>query len=73
MILGALFRAFDDPHELPRIMTDTEIMFGTENALIDYTNKLRALTTQDIVATANKYFQEENYSTAILTPKKTAS
>jgi predicted Zn-dependent peptidase len=40
------------------------------NSLIDYTNKINSLTEQDVAKAAKKYFQDKNYSTAILTPKK---
>jgi zinc protease len=69
VIAGDLLRAMDSSHELPRLMTDTEIVYGNEKGLSDYLNKLKALTQQNILATANKYFQEENYSTAILMSK----
>jgi predicted Zn-dependent peptidase len=70
LILGDIFRSIDSSQALPRILTEMEIQFENKNALINYTNKILSLTEQNIFDTANKYFQEENYSTAILTPKK---
>jgi predicted Zn-dependent peptidase len=70
LILGDIFRSIDSSQALPRILTEMEIQFEDKNALINYTNKILSLTEQNISDTANKYFQEENYSTAILTPKK---
>jgi predicted Zn-dependent peptidase len=70
LILGDIFRSIDSSQALPRILTEMEIQFENKNALINYTNKILSLTEQNISDTANKYFQEENYSTAILTPKK---
>jgi predicted Zn-dependent peptidase len=69
VIAGDIFRAMDDPHELPRLMTDTEIVYGNEKGLSDYVTKLKGLKPQDVLVTSNKFFQEDNYSTAILTPK----
>ncbi|MGD0406452.1 MAG: pitrilysin family protein [Candidatus Bathyarchaeia archaeon] len=70
LLLGDIFRSIDSSQALPRILTEMEIQFENKNALINYTNKILSLTEQNISDTANKYFQEENYSTAILTPKK---
>jgi predicted Zn-dependent peptidase len=64
-----MLRAMDNPHELPRLMTDTEIVYEDPNGLAGYMEKLRALTSQDLQAVAAQYFKEENYSTATLIPK----
>ncbi len=70
LLLGTIFRTVDNPHELPRLLAYDEIHFENENSLIDYTNKINSLTELDMTEVANKYFQDKNYSTAILTPKK---
>jgi zinc protease len=70
LLLGDIFRAIDIPHELTQLLAYNEIHFENQNALLDYTNKINSLTEQDITEVANKYFQDKNYSTAILTPKK---
>ena len=62
-------RAMDNPHELPRLITDTELVYGNSEGLSVYVSKLKKLTSTDILVTANKYFKEENYSTVSLTPK----
>lgn len=69
-LLGNIFRTIDNAHELPRLLAYDEIHFENENSLTDYINKINSLTEQDIAEVASKYFQHENYSTAILTPKK---
>jgi predicted Zn-dependent peptidase len=69
MILGDVARGIDDPQELPRLMADTELMFSNEKELSNYLERIRSLTSNDVMNIANKYFKEENYSTAILTPK----
>ena len=70
MLLGSIFRVMDNFHELPRLLAYDEIHFETQNSLTDYTAKINSLTTQDLTEVANKYFQDKNYSTAILIPKK---
>jgi predicted Zn-dependent peptidase len=47
-----------------------EIHFENEKALLDYTSKVDSVSEQDIIRVANKYFQEESYSTVTLIPKK---
>jgi predicted Zn-dependent peptidase len=69
LLLGNIFRVIDNSHELPRLLAYEEIHFGNQNSLIDYTNKVNSLTELDMAEVANKYFQDKNYSTAILTPK----
>ena len=69
LILGDIVRGVDEPHELPRIIADTELMFSNEKEVSAYIEKIKHLTSQDIINVASKYFKEENYSTAILTPK----
>ena len=70
LLLGDILRSIDNLQELPRFLTELEINFENKNALVDYTNKIRSLTAQNILEAANKYFQEENYSIATLTSKK---
>ncbi len=62
-------RGMDNPHELPRIITDTEIVYANPTALSNYLSQINAITSDDILTTAEKFFQEKNYSTAILMPK----
>ena len=70
LLLGDIFRAIDIPHELTQLLACEEIHFENQNSLVDYTNKINSLTELDMTEVANKYFQDKNYSTAILTPKK---
>ncbi|MCX8150187.1 MAG: insulinase family protein [Candidatus Bathyarchaeota archaeon] len=69
MILGAIYREVDSPTNLPETLTSMEMLFGSENALADYINKLKRITAQEIAETASKYFKEDNYSIVTLTPK----
>ncbi|MCW4009211.1 MAG: insulinase family protein [Candidatus Bathyarchaeota archaeon] len=70
MLIGNILRAVDDYHELPRLLADIEIHFENENSLQTYINRINQLTKEDITHAAEKYFQDPNYATAILTPKK---
>jgi zinc protease len=70
LILGDIFRSIDNPQQLPEILADMEIYFRNENALVNYKDRICSLSEQDISEVANKYFQDENYATAILKPKK---
>jgi len=70
LVLGSIFRQIDSSQGLPRLLAYDEIHFESENALVDYTNKIKSISEQDIMKTANKYFQDENYATATLIPKK---
>ena len=70
LMLGSILRQLDNSQELPRLLAYDEIHFESENALVDYTNKISSVSEQDIIKTANKYFQDKNYATVILIPKK---
>ena len=69
MILGAIYREVDSPANLPETLASMEMLFSSENALTDYIQNLKAITSNDIAETANRYFQENSYSTVTLTPK----
>jgi predicted Zn-dependent peptidase len=69
VILGDIYRAMDSPIGLPRILADMEIYFGNEKSLADYTQKIQAQTSKSIMQVACKYFDAENFSTAIIKPK----
>ena len=73
LILSDVLRSIDSAHNFPRILTDLEMYFENENALIQYVNKIKSLTKQNIVEVANKYFLENNYATSIITPKTHSS
>lgn len=69
LMIGDIIRGIDSPHELPRIMADVELIYGDERGLSNYIDKLILVNKQSIKDIACKYFQEEKYSTAILTAK----
>jgi predicted Zn-dependent peptidase len=70
MIVADIARAIDSSQDLPGILAESEIHFGNENAICEYQNKIVSLTRKDLIEAANKYFQETNYSTAIIIPKE---
>ncbi|HEX9261098.1 MAG TPA: pitrilysin family protein [Candidatus Bathyarchaeia archaeon] len=69
LVLSSVFRSVDSPYMLPRVMTDSEMYFADENTLSRYIEKVSWLSDQDITEVADKYFQENRYATAIVTPK----
>ena len=70
LMIGNIFRTIDDSEELPKILACEEIHFENGNSLLDYKNKIISMREQDLIEVASRYFQDENYSTAILTPEK---
>ncbi len=69
MIFADIYRSFDSPHQLSRLLTDLEIYFEDENVVTDYLERIRSLSGQTIMEVSNRYFEEKNYSEAILAPK----
>jgi predicted Zn-dependent peptidase len=70
LILGASLRGMDDPQECQEIIAYMEMQFKSEKALVDHINKVRAVSSKDIMQAANKYLQEDYLSTVILKPTK---
>jgi predicted Zn-dependent peptidase len=70
LLLGNLYRIIDSSHDLSRLLAYEEIHLENQSSLMEYVNKINTLTEEDLVEVANKYFQDENYSTAILKPKE---
>ena len=70
LLLGKIYRTIDIPAALPRLLAFEEVRFGNENSLVDYIGKVNRLSGEDLAEAADRYFKPENYSTAVLTPKK---
>ena len=70
LILANIFRSFDSPHQLPRLLTDLEIYFEDENVVTDYLERIRSFSEHTIMEVSGKYFEEKNYAEAIMAPKK---
>ena len=69
MILGDIYRGVDNAESCAEILAIMEVQFGNENALIDYLNRVKAVTANDVRDVANRYLQEDRFATAILAPK----
>ncbi len=70
LIMAEVLRGMDNPHECPEILAYMEMQFRSENALIDYIGKIKAVSCADIMEAANSYLQEDSLSTVILKPTK---
>jgi predicted Zn-dependent peptidase len=68
-MLSGILRGIDSPDDCQSILAYMEIQFNHEKALIDYLDKIRAVTTTDILDVAQTYLHEDNFTTAILKPK----
>jgi predicted Zn-dependent peptidase len=70
LITAEILRGMDNPHELSEILAYMEIQFKSENSLIDYVDKIKAVSAENILDAANTYLQEDCLSTVILKPKE---
>jgi predicted Zn-dependent peptidase len=68
--MAEILRGMDNPHECPEILAYMEMQFRSENALIDYVAKIKAVSCGDIMEAANSYLQEDSLSTVILKSTK---
>jgi predicted Zn-dependent peptidase len=69
LIVGASLRGMDDPQDCSEILAYMEMQFKSENALIDHIDKIKAVSSENILEAANKYLQEKYLATVILKPK----
>lgn len=69
MISDEYMRLRDSSADFTEIIAENEIQFNYEYALIEYVKKINAVTPRNIIACANRYLQEDNLSTALLSPK----
>ena len=69
MILGDIFRGVDSGETCPEILATIEMQFGSENGLVDYVNRVKAVTAEKVRDVANKYLQECQFAAAVLAPK----
>jgi predicted Zn-dependent peptidase len=70
LIMAEILRGMDNPHECPEILAYMEMQFRSENGLIDYVAKIKAVSCGDIMEAANSYLQEDSLSTVILKSTK---
>ena len=71
LIMGASLRGMDDPQECSEIIAYMEMQFRSGKALVDHIDKIKAVSSENIIETANAYLQEDCLSTVILKPKIT--
>ena len=71
LIMGASLRGMDDPQECSEIIAYMEMQFKSGKALVDHLSKIEAVTTDNIIETANVYLQEDYLSTVVVKPKMT--
>jgi len=69
MILSGILRGIDSPDECQDILAFMEVQFNDEKALGNYLAKIKAVTTKDVLDAAQVYLQEDNFTSAILTPE----
>ena len=70
LIKANIYRSFDSSFQLPRLLTELEMYFRQENAVIDYMGRVKSISELNVLEVSAKYFQEQNYSEATLLPKK---
>ena len=70
LITAEILRGMDNPHETSEILAYMEIQFRNERSLLDYIDKIKAVSSENITEAANTYFQEDCLSTVILKPKE---
>jgi predicted Zn-dependent peptidase len=69
LIMGASLRGMDDPQECSEIIAYMEMQFKSGKALVDHLSKIKAVTPDNIIETANMYLKEDYLSTVIVKPK----
>jgi zinc protease len=69
LIVSGILRGIDSPDDCQDILAFMEIQFNDQKALSCYLEKIKAVTTQDILETAQQYLQEDNFASVVLTPK----
>jgi predicted Zn-dependent peptidase len=69
LMLSGILRGIDSPDECQDILAFMEVQFNDEKALSSYLAKIKAVTTKDVLNAAQTYLQEDNFTSAILTPE----
>jgi predicted Zn-dependent peptidase len=70
LIIGGILRGMDNSQEALEIIAYLEMQYKSEQALVDYIAKVKAVTSRNIMDAANAYLQEDMLSTVLLQPKK---
>ena len=69
IIMGSVLRGMDNFEECPEILAFMEIQFRRETALADYLERVKEVSSEDIMDVAN-LLKPDELSTALLKPKK---
>ncbi len=69
LIVADILRGMDNPMDCPEILAYLEIQFKSEQSLVEYIGKVKAISSEDILEAANRYLQEDLLSTVLLKPK----
>jgi len=69
LMLSGILRGIDNPNDCQDILAYMEIQFNHEKALTNYIDKIKNVTTIDVLNAAQTYLQEDSFTTAILKPK----
>jgi zinc protease len=70
LIVGGILRGMDNPQEALDIIAYLEMQYKSEQALVDYIAKIKAVTSDNILDAANTYLKDDLLSTVILQPTK---
>lgn len=70
LIIADILRGMDNPQDCPEILAYLEIQFKSEQSLVDYIAKVKAVSSENIMEAANTYLQEDCLSTVLLKPIK---
>ena len=70
LITAEILRGMDNPQECSEIIAYLEMQFKSEMALVDYIDRIKAVSSEDIVEAANTYLQEDCLATVFLKPTK---
>ena len=69
LMLKSILRGIDSPDSCQDILAYMEIQHNHENALTNYLNEIKGVTTADILNVAQTYLQEDQLVTAVLKSK----
>jgi len=68
-ILADILRGMDNQQQLSDILAYMEIQCRSEKSLADYIDQLKAVSSENIMEAAETYFQQDSFSTVLLSPK----
>jgi predicted Zn-dependent peptidase len=70
IILGDIYRIMDSSRSCADALAFMEIQFHSENALVDYIERINAVTADGVMRVAETYLAEDRFATVVLKPKK---